>query len=32
MCWRSPSSKEADPIGAVRVCQAKGVFMGAFLL
>src|SRR5215211_1899080 len=32
MCWRRPSSKTADPIGAVRVCQAKGVFMGSVLV
>src|SRR5829696_9689487 len=32
MCWRRPSSKTADPIGAVRVCQAKGVFMGSVLM
>src|SRR3954471_5333924 len=31
MCWRRPSSKTADPTGAVRVCQLKGVFMGSVL-
>src|SRR5215207_7677186 len=32
MCWRRPSSKTADPTGAVRVCQAKGVFIGSVLV